>query len=127
MFLHSALHAFPGPGLGVERSVSRAAAVPKLFSNELMAVSAPERGQTERKEGLHPHAGPMQPAFGNWDLTPDQIPARLLLNFLAGAGAVCTRRRNLASCRYTAISFLAALLWIFFSLLLVWRGCQTPL
>lgn len=49
-FLHSALHEFLGPGLGVEGSVSRAAAVPKLFSNELMAGSAPERGQTEREE-----------------------------------------------------------------------------
>lgn len=63
----------------------------KLFSNELMAGSAPEPGQTERKEGLHPHAGPMQPVFGNWDLTLDQILARLLLNLLVEAGAVCTR------------------------------------
>lgn len=63
----------------------------KLFSNELTVGSAPERGQTERKEGLCPHTGPMQPVFGNWDLAPDQIPARLLLNLLVGAAAVCDR------------------------------------
>lgn len=63
----------------------------KLFSDELMVGSAPEQGQTERKKGLRPHAGPMQPICGNWDLTPDQIPVGLLLNLLVGAAAICGR------------------------------------
>lgn len=87
----SALHESPGPGLGVDISYLVWLLCTKLFSNELMAGSAPEPGQTERKEGLHPHAGPMQPVFGNWDLTLDQILARLLLNLLVEAGAVCAR------------------------------------
>lgn len=63
----------------------------KLFSDELTVGSVPEQGQTERKEGLRPHAGPMQPVFGNWGLAPDQIPAGLLLNLLVGAAALCDR------------------------------------
>lgn len=66
----SALHESPGPGLRVHISYLVRLLCTKLCSNELRAGSAPEPGQTKRKEGLHAHAGPMQLVFSNWDLTP---------------------------------------------------------
>lgn len=70
--------------------------------------------QNEGKQSVERVCAHMQPVFGDWDLTPDQIPTRLLLNLLVGAGAVCTRCRHLALCIFMAISFLAAAALAFF-------------
>lgn len=67
-------HAGASAGCGEKRYLAGLPCT-KLLSSELTVGSAPERVQTEHKEGLHPHASLMQPVFGNWDGAPDQIPA----------------------------------------------------
>lgn len=91
-----------------------------------MVGSAPEQGQTERKEGFRPHTGPMQPIFGNWDLAPDQIHAGLLLNPLVGQQTRVIGKGIWPGPATRQYLVGQQLLWGLL-LLSVWRGCQTPL